>query len=459
MSEICIKYNDIEDVITYSEKARSWLDNYVSDIRDVINSPIGKLEGADTKGYAQSAADLASKKMTALTDKKIFFSNLENTAKNIMSTAKTADANVATNIANLADGYIGERSWSQKVGDWIYNTFCVEFVNSNDLLRDFFDCVKWACDKIGNVIESVRDWFKYGNGRYVWKIVSSVVGAIVAVAGAIVAFCAIPFFGGLSIPLVIGCIGALATSVGAIITVVNSGTSIYSNGIALYLASGDNTGAARYYGNVSTLSQYWAKRDLGDAEENADYQFAGEVIDTTKVVADTTAFVCNILSLGNVRDYRVTTRNDNINFRYNQNEWYKGYSFTYENIRRNIMHDMGYKISSGTLKDSAFKFNLLATDKVTKYTFSFGNFKLVPPENLVNFFNIAKSTQNTMKFAENLDGMFEFIEDEEKDLEDVADGVKSLTGLLTTTKWTSIFDRYGTKGGTTIANLLDLVFE
>lgn len=199
-----------------------------------------------------------------------------------------------------------------------------------------------------------------------------------AVAGAIAAICAIPFSGGLSIPLVIGCIGALATSLGAIITVGNSISTLHTSGKALSLSGNifdddGEPGAARYYGSASKMSEAFEKFDLGDEDTNVGFKTAGKVIDTTKVVADTTAFVCNIASLGNVKDYRVTTRTDNINMRYNGDKWYKGYSFTWKNIKRNVLHDMGKTVTTGKFKDGSFKLKLSLTDKVSKYTIHFVN--------------------------------------------------------------------------------------
>ena len=74
--------------------------------------------------------------------------------------------------------------------------------------------------------------------------------------------------------------------------------------------------------------------------------------------------------MGNVKDYRVTTRN-NINFRYNKDKWYKGYSFTWSNIKRNILHDMGRTATTGEFKDGSFKIKLTTSDKVSKYSVFF----------------------------------------------------------------------------------------
>ena len=62
----------------------------------------------------------------------------------------------------------------------------------------------------------------------------------------------------------------------------------------------------------------------------------------------------------------MTTRNDNINFRYNKDKWYKGYSFTWSNIKRNILHDTGRTATTGE-----FKIKLTTSDKVSKYSVFF----------------------------------------------------------------------------------------
>ena len=340
------------------------------------------------------------------------------------------------------------------------------------------DGLKWVGDKVGNVLDKVHDWFKYGDGKYVWKITTALVGIVVAAAGTIAAICAIPFSGGLSIPLVIGCIGALATSIGAIITIGNSLATIYTNGKALTLSGGNpfddddgEPGAARYYGSANKMSEAFEKFDLGDKDKNEGFKKAGKVIDTTKVVADTTAFVCNIASLGNVKDYRVTTRNDNINFRYNGDKWYKGYSFTWSNIKRNILHDMGRTATTGEFKDGSFKIKLTSSDKVSKYsvyfkdkkfelgklTFNFSRETYSIPEKLVKFFNVTKTTDNTMNFLKNVDGLYDFYTEQDKTFDGSINALKNATGIGKNSKVFSIFDKYGTKTVKTIEDVVGLI--
>ena len=85
--------------------------------------------------------------------------------------AKDADSKVSREIESLADVYIGKRTWYEKVGDWLYDTFCVDLANSNDAFRFFSDAVKWCTGQAGDWIESVRDYFKYGDGQYIYNMV------------------------------------------------------------------------------------------------------------------------------------------------------------------------------------------------------------------------------------------------------------------------------------------------
>ena len=201
MSEIYIKYSSLENAITCSSKVRNRIDDYSDKIGKVINKKASKFPGSDSRGYVQSAANLANQKVTQLTTKKEYFSNFEKTAQNIIDVAKSVDSTVSRKISTITESYIEDRKWYETAGDWIYNTFCIDLVNQSSLVRDLVDGIKWVNDKVGNVIENIHEWFKYGDGQYVWKIAASAVGAVAAVAGAVAAICAIPFTGGLSIPL------------------------------------------------------------------------------------------------------------------------------------------------------------------------------------------------------------------------------------------------------------------
>ncbi len=149
MSEVRIVYSSLEDAVDYASKARTKIDDYITKIGKVINTPISNLSGTDSYGYAQSAANLATQKTNELVSKKSYFVNLENSLNYAISTAKSVDSTVTTNISSIAEGYIEKRKWYEAAGDWIYNTFCVDLANHFSLVKDFADGIKWIGDKTG----------------------------------------------------------------------------------------------------------------------------------------------------------------------------------------------------------------------------------------------------------------------------------------------------------------------
>lgn len=467
MSEVYIHYSTLDDAINKSKKARSEISGYIEEIKKKITTPISNLNGADSSGYASTASTLAWQKISNLTDKASRFVSFEDSVRNFSSFAKNKDKYVSGQIETVASMYVKERTWYQKAGDWLYNTFCVDIPNKFDWTRSFFDCAKRVFGDIGDALEKVHDWFKYGDGKYILNITLSVLGTVAAIGGAIAAICAIPFTGGATIPIVIGCIGAAAASVGAVITTVNSVTSITQNAKALSL-SGDvfdandgNPGAARYYGNTSKLSDYWKKNDMGDEATNKGFEKAGKIIDTTKTVADVTSFVCSIASLGNVHDYRIKNGNADINIRYNGDKWYKGYSFTYDNIKRNIMHDMGFKISSGKLdggkafgQGKSIFAKTYTVDK--KFTLRWDGGSWSVNEKLVKLFRGAKVTKNVIDIKDNLQTVNDVLSNTTPSLSDIGDLTEAVVGLGSNSKIFKIFDDYGVKTGNTIVDVFKI---
>ena len=116
----------------------------------------------------------------------------------------------------------------------------------------------------------------------------------------------------------------------------------------------------------------------------------------------------------------------------------KGYSFTWSNIKRNILHDMGRTATTGEFKDGSFKIKLTSSDKVSKYsvyfkdkkfelgkfTFNFSKETYSIPEKLVKFFSVTKT---------------------------------NVTGIGKNSKAFSIFDKYGTKTVKTIEDVVGLI--
>lgn len=459
MGQVTINFTDIEDSAKAAENAKNEINGYISEIRKRITAPIANLPGSDPSGYASTASSLALTKIRALESKASRFKDYATSIRAFASTARAKDHHVSKSIAAAADAVIGKRTWYQRAGDWIFNTFCVDAVNWNGFLRSFGDAVKTGLDYAGDYIDKAVEWFKYGDGKYALNMILSCVAIIGAVAGTIIAIASIPASGGASTPIaiqtVIGCIGAIATAVGSLITITNSVSRFKSNAKAWSLSGhhliddDGNPGAARYYGNISKLSEEWAKTDMGDADTNETYEKVGKGVDTTKKVADIVAFMAKIASLGYVKDYRF--KEDKVT----------GYDFSYANIKKNIMHDMGYKVSSGKL-DTKKAFGLKGvfqniTSSNYAKKFQRGGEYLIP-EGIVKLFTAAKAFDNIYKTGEQVITLDGYFKNPAPTLEQMSKAVESFTGLLSNGKWTKFADDYGTKTGKTIVNILELMY-
>lgn len=461
MSEVYIHYGHLNNAVTHSQRTRSQIEGYVEELKRKVTTPISQLSGYDSAGYASTASSLAWQKINALNGKINNFRNFESSITSLVTTAKQKDNYVSSQIETIAGLYIQKRAWYQVAGDWLYDTFCVDLANKWDWTRGFADGIKWVNKKIGDGLEAVVDWFKYGDGKYILKITTAVVGAVAAVAGAVIAIVGIPFSGGATLPIVIGCIGAAAASIGAIITVVNSTTSVTQNAKALSL-SGDlfddddgHRGAARYYGNTNKLSDYFKKNDMGDKKTNDAFETAGEIVDDVKVVADVTSFVCSVAKLGYVKDFRIANSTDP--------RAYKGYSFTWSNIKRNIMHDMGFK-SNGKLdfkkafdvKKSVFE---KGYDKKFQWIRDGQKFTIDPK--VVSFFKTFKITKNILDLNEDVGTVNEFLKyrDNPKQFDDYKDFFEGLSGITGNTKFFKPLDDYVIKAEKNGFSVYDMVTQ
>lgn len=425
MSEVYIHYGNLEDSIAQSKKVRSEISGYVEEIKRRVTTPISNLSGSDSSGYASTASSLAWQKISDLNAKASRYSSYESSISTLVSTAKTKDNYVSSQIETISDLYLTERNWFQKAGDAIYNFFCVDLVNKWGWTRTISDAAKWVGDKIDNVTDKISDWFKYGDGKYLANIGGALLGAVAAVAGVIVAIVTLPVTG--TAAMIIGLVSLVAATVGMIITLVNTESTIKGN-IKAWQLREEHPGAARYYGNIKSLSDEWDKTDMGDASANKAYDIAGDVIDATKVVADTAQFVCNILNLGVVKDFRFKEGHGNANH----------LDFSWNNIKRNILHDMNIYTSkvgkNGVKWYETVNWEDAIDAKKWFGGYSSGKFKIdgkfVIPEGLFKVFNITKIVKNTTDTFENFSDIGEALSADEFKLGDLLKPIGDLTSIF-----------------------------
>lgn len=405
MSLVHLNYKNLEDSVSKAKSVRNEISGYISEIRSRVISPISDLPGSDSSGYAASASQLANQKIRSLQDKMNRFSTFENNVTNLVADAKQADKSVSTKIDGIASLYIEKRNWFQRAGDWIYDTFCIKFANSNVFTRVLSNLTKMRNDFFANIAAKARDYFKYDAGKYIVNIGKTLLGIVLAVAGVIAAVVSLPVTG--TAAIIIGVVSLVAATISMVITIYNSEAAIEGN-IKAWKLSNESVSAARYYGNIETLSDKWNKTDMGDQKTNDRYETAGKVIDGVKVVADTTQFVCNVLNLGVKKDFRFKEGYGNAD----------KLDFSFNNIKRNIMHNMEIVTSKVGKKDipNLEKVNWDEVVDIKKWFggYSKGKFSIdnnmVIPEWLFQVFNVSKIIKTTNSTVENAETVVNWLE-------------------------------------------------
>ncbi len=320
MSTITINYDYLSNASKYAKNISSNMDTYSGSITNKVIRKLSSLSGSDERGYIGSASASAGKKIQELTEKSGKARNFGAELEMFVSNAQRADSNVAGNIKSTGGSYVGKRTTFQKIGDWFYNTFCVDLPNSNSIIKLMANCVKWGVDKISGAAESVKNWFKYKEGKYWWNAILAFAGGVVAIASAIVAV--------LTCGTVLAVVAAAAAAVSAVIAVVNGSISIIQNGKALKKYKQGELGQARYYGSIKGFSDAVEKYDMGDASINKTFEGVGNVLDGVDTACGVVITINGVANFAGVKDAdgKVTK-----------------YKFTGDNIKKNILESIGFK--------------------------------------------------------------------------------------------------------------------
>ena len=376
MSSIKIKYDELEESSRYAKKLAGELDDYSNRITKKISNPVNSLPGNDKRGYASNIVASATAKIRELNNRSNMFDTYAGKVQTFVANAEKADKAVQKSIKSTAQSYIGERSKWETFCDNVYNFLFVDCANKYDVVRFLTDAAKSGWTYVTSFTEKARDWFKHGEGKYVWNIVSAVVATVGAIVGAITAVAA-AIAGGPVLAVVLAVIAAGAAIVGAIITTVNSAVKVYNNAKAL---GEDDPGVARYMGGIGSFSDAAEKYDMGDAKDNQTWEAWGSGIDTTKTICDVIGIVKGITDLGAVKS-ELTGR-------------ITGYKFNRNNILTNIRSNLGFD----------FDKNKFTLEKMFETNFGTGSTKKwYANENgyggLKFFHNLTTNQQNTIKFV------------------------------------------------------------
>lgn len=346
MSKVTIHYGNLDTAANNGSKLSRGLSSYSSDLNSKVRSALTKLPGTDDRGLIASAITSVDRKVGKLNSLSGTFQSFSSDVSNLASDAMRADERVAKSIKSTASNYVGERNWFESACDAVYNFLFVDLVNSNCVTRFLANGAKAAWNWAGNVTSNVYNWFKHGDGRYVWNIVSSVVATVAAIAGVIGAAAAI-VAAGCPVAVILAVVGLVAAVVGAVITTANSAVKLYNNAKAL---KEDNPGVSRYMGDIGGVSDAIKKYDMGNAEDNESWKTFGVAVDTTEVVCDVIGIVTSAANLGAIKS-DMTGRTT-------------GFRFDKETIMRNFRSSVGFDFEENkyTLKKMVGKFGSNTTE-------------------------------------------------------------------------------------------------
>ena len=293
---VAIYLKNLSYSLNSASSADGKLEDYSDDIQNKVFNKLSNLPGSDPQGYIAGAITSSSSKIGELTGYRTRITELKTKVDTLITDAKAADDKVAKNVKTTASKYVGKRTWYEKVGDWLYNTFCVDFMNSNPVTKFIGDVASWVGSRMSGVCADVYNWFKYKDGKYVWNLIKTGVGVVAAAIGAVAAVAAVSF----ATPIVaIVTIAAAAAAVVLLgIAMFNSFYSVKENASALDYYKDGEIGRARYHGNVNSFSEYNKKTDRGGEETNNKWKKAGDIVDGVETAAEVVSIVTGVISLG-----------------------------------------------------------------------------------------------------------------------------------------------------------------
>lgn len=317
-------------------------ESYRSDIKSTLHGSLAEwqLAGTEPKGNAhvENARSEIDDKRADLETRKGEWSGLATNLGKLKTYVEQQDKNVADEFKNTSNQYTdysgigGAFTW---LGDAFYDVFGVEALNSNSFTRGIADWGKSKIDDLHTVAQNVSDGFKHGNGRYVANIIGSLALTGAAIVGTVVAVIGIPFTGGSSAVIAVGCIGAIASGIGAAISAFNTYHTIKENAQALSIE--DDPATARFHGDVSSYSEHVSKTKYSSPEEYQKYAGIAKGIDITEgvctVVSITTGLATSFgtKSVEAVGEGGVVTKKT-------------VFDFSPKNVKSNVLKTFGFKV-------------------------------------------------------------------------------------------------------------------
>lgn len=467
MSVVSFNYWEIDDSIKRANKTASYLSDYISDMNSVLSS-CTSLSGSDSCGYVDQAVELINKKISQARKTKTAYTQFSAALDSLKQTAEEKDKAVEKNINVTVSDYVGRRSLGQMAGDWLYNRY-VDFLDCVSALPIVGDCLSQGIRVAGNWLSdtsmSAYNYFKYGDGKYIWNSVKAVAGAVVACVGVITA--AIAVMTAAPALAVVATIGFVAASIYAVMKFANMMTSVEQNTKALELATeyrrstngkedwwetdsdqGSIT-AARYYGSITGVKDWIDKTDFGGEIANDVLGSLGTVYSWVENAAAITSSVCQVaVAVGNAQYLKGA---DGKWMRYKSGEVMKKNGSFFQNIKTTYLEKAGYTFKRTPVYNKYSmtdgKMTVLKHDYEKAFSLKFfEGYGKTFSKNGIKVSGFELGFLNSAKLFKNFDGLVESIETvhdfDRGETASIKDGYETFKALIDINQNFSFFDTF-----------------
>lgn len=289
MGTVKIEYTNLDLAISAASAAASKYDSYIDKISTKVVANITSLPGQDGPTMPTVRTTVQSK-ISEFTDKSTRFNSLSESLDTLRTSIKNHDEKVEINIyAKAMEAFeLKDQGIFKKACQFIYGVF-IDNVNSTPLGEVIGTFLMKTCDSLQSKVMKTIDWFKHGEGRYWLNIGMSVVGVALSLAAVFGAAALVVASGGTAAPAIV-CL--VATCLGTVMTYFDSFACMHENSEAItLLRQTDDPGRARFYGDISGVSDEISKTNFGNKTTNEVMDAVGLTYDITHIVADIVAFV------------------------------------------------------------------------------------------------------------------------------------------------------------------------
>lgn len=291
MGIITIDYSEINSAAKKARSASGYFEDFEEELEKKVSKKLSELPGSDSKGNIGNAMSVVSSKIKELREKKKYYSDLASSLEKLADNIEYEEKSVVTDVRYIATEALelNRQSKWQAFCQWAYGTFCVDMLNWNPVTRFIGNGIKKGLDWVQEKGTKIVDWFKHGEGKYCLGIALDALAVVGAIAGTFIAIALAVATGGTAAPLVVA---AVASTIGTVMTMIDAGFSIYNKNKARKIEqeTGD-PGRARYYGNISGVSDTIDKTDIGGETANDVWGVVGTGYDVIHAAADIVAVV------------------------------------------------------------------------------------------------------------------------------------------------------------------------